>query len=95
VGRWQLAVHHEIAHLISMPHVTKERIDQLVDDISTESQPPQSVHTIEQALDFPNQLPHLEQSKNKLITLLGPSRPSLLQEISSAMASAKVNIESL
>jgi len=33
VSRWQLAVQDDIAHVIVMPHVTRARIDQFVDDL--------------------------------------------------------------
>jgi histidine decarboxylase len=32
VRKWQLAPYEEIAHLITMPHVTRETIDEVVDD---------------------------------------------------------------
>ncbi len=35
--RWQIAVQHDIAHIITMPHVTQRHIDQLISDISTET----------------------------------------------------------
>jgi len=31
--KWQLAVHGEIAHVTTMPHVTREQIDRLVEDL--------------------------------------------------------------
>lgn len=34
VARWQLAVHDGIAHAIAMPHVTREQIDRLVEDVA-------------------------------------------------------------
>jgi histidine decarboxylase len=37
VGRWQLAVQGELAHLITMPHVTREIIDRVVDDVAGEA----------------------------------------------------------
>jgi histidine decarboxylase len=33
VSKWQLAVQHDIAHVITMPHVTRAHIDQLVEDV--------------------------------------------------------------
>ena len=33
VSKWQLAVQHDIAHVITMPHVTKAHIDRLVEDV--------------------------------------------------------------
>ena len=33
--RWQIALQHDIAHIITMPHVTQRHIDQLVNDITT------------------------------------------------------------
>jgi histidine decarboxylase len=32
--RWQIALQHDIAHIITMPHVTRRHIDQLISDIS-------------------------------------------------------------
>jgi len=33
ISRWQLAVQGEIVHVITMPHVTRQQIDRLVEDI--------------------------------------------------------------
>jgi histidine decarboxylase len=35
--RWQLAAEHNIVHLITMPHVTTEQIDRLVDELARRS----------------------------------------------------------
>ena len=36
--KWQIAVSHDIAHMITMPHVTRELVDELVKDVArTES----------------------------------------------------------
>ena len=32
VSKWQLAPYRDIAHLIAMPHVTRQLVDQLVDE---------------------------------------------------------------
>ena len=32
IGKWQLAPYRDIAHLITMPHVTREMVDELVDE---------------------------------------------------------------
>ena len=37
IHKWQLAVQQEVAHIITMPHVTRAMIDQLIDDIARES----------------------------------------------------------
>ncbi|MBN1589487.1 MAG: histidine decarboxylase [Pirellulales bacterium] len=34
ISRWQLAVQNDIAHVITMPHVTRQQIDRLVSDIA-------------------------------------------------------------
>lgn len=34
VGKWQLAVQGKMAHLITMPHVTRQLIDRLVDELA-------------------------------------------------------------
>jgi histidine decarboxylase len=36
VHKWQLAVHHEWAHIITMPHVTREMIDEFANDLAQE-----------------------------------------------------------
>ncbi len=36
IQRWQLAVHNESAHLITMPHVTRNQVDRLVEDLRSE-----------------------------------------------------------
>jgi histidine decarboxylase len=33
VSKWQLAVHHGDAHIITMPHVTRTHIDRLIEDV--------------------------------------------------------------
>ena len=33
IRKWQLAAHHDVAHLMTMPHVTRRQIDRLVEDI--------------------------------------------------------------
>jgi histidine decarboxylase len=35
LDKWQIAVHGKIAHIITMPHVPKERIDEIADDIKS------------------------------------------------------------
>ena len=37
VRKWQLAVHREVGHIITMPHVTRTIIDHLIDDIAQDS----------------------------------------------------------
>lgn len=37
VGKWQLAAEGDLAHIITMPHVTRERVDALVDDLKREN----------------------------------------------------------
>ena len=33
IRKWQIAPSDEIAHIITMPHVTREMVDALVDDV--------------------------------------------------------------
>ena len=42
VRKWQLAPYEDIAHLITMPHVTRETIDRVVDDCLQDHQPDRS-----------------------------------------------------
>jgi histidine decarboxylase len=39
VTKWQLAVNNDIAHLIAMPHVTRQLIDRFVEDLAKEPNP--------------------------------------------------------
>ncbi len=32
--KWQIAVSHNIGHMITMPHVTRELVDELVRDVT-------------------------------------------------------------
>ena len=34
VKKWQIAVSNDIGHMITMPHVTRELVDELVSDIA-------------------------------------------------------------
>ncbi|MBN1909243.1 MAG: histidine decarboxylase [Pirellulales bacterium] len=34
VSKWQLAVQHKLAHVMVMPHVTRERIDRFIEDVA-------------------------------------------------------------
>ncbi len=36
VQKWQLAAHHDLAHIITVPHVTRERVDRFVADLATD-----------------------------------------------------------
>ena len=36
IEKWQLAVNKNIAHLVMMPHVTKERVDRFVCELQSE-----------------------------------------------------------
>ena len=38
VRKWQLAPYEDIAHLIAMPHITRETIDAVVDDCMEQQQ---------------------------------------------------------
>lgn len=37
ISKWQLAVQHDVAHIITMPHVTRGLIDRLIDDLVHET----------------------------------------------------------
>ncbi len=37
ISRWQLAVQRDAAHLIAMPHVTRQHIDRLVEDVAADT----------------------------------------------------------
>jgi histidine decarboxylase len=39
VGKWQLAAHQDVAHLITMPHVSRPLVDRFVEDLARETCP--------------------------------------------------------
>jgi histidine decarboxylase len=39
VHKWQLAVQHGVAHIITMPHVTREQLDRFVADLAHDESP--------------------------------------------------------
>jgi histidine decarboxylase len=93
ISRWQLAVHKDIAHLITMPHVTHDQVDQVVAEIAAEEKGRKvSLPASPEAAKVP---PCATDGKRVPITMIGPSRPDLVQEISTAMASNHINIESI
>jgi len=34
IGRWQMAPQHDIAHIITLPHVTRSRVDDLIAEVA-------------------------------------------------------------
>lgn len=40
VSKWQLAAQHKLAHLIAMPHVTRQLIDRIIDDVANDTSDP-------------------------------------------------------
>jgi histidine decarboxylase len=85
--RWQLACNGTLTHLITMPHVVKEQVDQLIADIQAlEPQPEPSV----------SEIPFCETvlgGTNEEITLVGSAEDHLLTQVSAALASAGISIE--
>jgi histidine decarboxylase len=39
VKKWQLAPYHDFAHIITMPHVTRDLVDKLTEDIERDKPP--------------------------------------------------------
>lgn len=87
--RWQLACNGSLTHLIAMPHVVKEQIDQFIADIQS-LEPP--------AIPSITELPVCETGLGKTndeITLVGASEEHLLTQISMALAAAGISIEDI
>ena len=86
---WQLACHGSLSHLITMPHVTWEQVDRLVNQI-------QATDPViaDRREDMTIRKPILE-GPNQEIILVGNGEGNLLTEISAALASAQVSIEGL
>lgn len=87
--RWQLACNGSLTHLIAMPHVVKEQVDQLVADIQSLESPPEPSLT-----DLPVCETNLGET-NEEITLVGSSEEHLLTQLSVALASAGISIEDI
>ncbi len=98
VQKWQMAVQHDIAHVITMPHVKRRHIDALIEDIraveagrSIAVAPPPT----------PREPPSRPASRieaasvSRQLTLIGHNRPGMLADVSAALAEAGVNIETI
>ena len=79
ISRWQLAIHGNIAHVITMPHVTRVHIDRLAEDIARETSDRVRGGT----------------GVMKQITIVSEDRPGVVAEVSEVLAAAGVNIEDL
>jgi histidine decarboxylase len=82
--QWQLACQGDISHLITMPHVTRESIDSLVQSILA-AVPPVRQRTSALALT----------STAADITLVGSAEGQLLEQVSQALATAGLSIRAL
>jgi histidine decarboxylase len=82
--QWQLACQGELSHLITMPHVTKESIDALVQSIQ------EAVPAVCQRSTAPTITAHAAD-----ITLVGSAAGHLLDQVSQALATAGLSIRAL
>lgn len=91
--KWQLAVHKKIAHLIAMPHLTHRQIDQFIGDLIAAEKPVASAVTCQ---IVPHKLLDTDKvsTHQPAITLICPPQLDILSQISEAMASEGINIES-
>jgi histidine decarboxylase len=82
--QWQLACQGELSHLITMPHVTKKSINQLVQSILAAEPPVPKNHS-----NFTVTAIAAD------ITLVGSAAGQLLQQVSQALAAAGISIRAL
>lgn len=87
-SRWQLACQGSHSHLITMPHVTREQIDELARDMER----PTSLHA---SCPITDRHPSTAQPSDDDIVLVGTSEHDLLDEVSQALAEAGLSIEAL
>jgi histidine decarboxylase len=89
-GRWQLACQGGISHVITMPHVTREQIDELVRDIGRAARRPSL------AVPAPVCSPSASGADDDCdIVLVGTAEADLLDEVSQALAAEGISIEGL
>ena len=85
-SRWQLACQGGQSHLITMPHVTREQIDELVRDIEQPASP--VVATTRTSGPAPTGQPSGDD-----IILVGSGEQDLLDEVTQALAEEGISIE--
>ncbi len=97
LDHWQIAVQNGKAHVITMPNITKERIDHLIGDIHNSLKQPSEERAVEEAepdisaTSFRN----VQKSIMKQITIVTENHPNLFADITNALASRDINIESM
>lgn len=89
IQKWQLASHGPISHIITMPHVRKEQIDDLVQDIkaSRTAEAPTSKQSSKQAPK-----PRDSSDTAEDIILIGSAGEDLLDDVASALGQAGISI---
>lgn len=87
---WQLACQGNLSHLITMPHVTRLQIEQLVMEIqATEPIAVLQASTVVPPCELPSTIPDQD------ITLVGTAHTNLLTEVSTALGAEGLSIEAL
>lgn len=98
-GRWQLACQGSISHVITMPHVTREQIDELVRDIGRARRRPSltvPASAPEVSAPAPDSSPDpSDTDDDRDIVLVGTAEADLLDEVSQALAAEGISIEGL
>lgn len=93
INKWQIAPFQDIAHIITMPQVTQERIDKLVADIeSQKSKDKSQKETLQPQLSLNN----LENALlvRRSMTIVAKTSPDSFSKIARIMATHKINIDS-
>ena len=97
--RWQIAPEGDVAHIITMPHVDFETIDQLVDDCSSPRLEPPQEHDLPPA---ETGLPAQEQQTEpahattmQRIVVMAENRIGVIAQIAGTLAEGGVNLNSI
>ena len=97
--RWQIAPEGEVAHIITMPHVDFQTIDQLVDDCSSPRLEPPQEHDLPPAeTGLPAQEQQTEPAHTttmQRIVVMAENRIGAIAQIASTLAEGGVNLSSI
>ena len=97
--KWQIAPEHEVAHIITMPHVDFETIDRLVADCSSPRLEPPQEHDLPPAeTDLPAQEQQTQPAHAttmQRIVIMAENRIGVIAQIAGTLAAGGVNLNSI
>lgn len=97
LSRWQIAAQAGNAHVIAMPNITRERIDHFLEDVRSalEQQAREGAAAEERPGVSAASFGGVRKSVMKQITVVTENHPNLFADITRALASRNINIESM